>query len=51
MGRMEIAATVNRSPQTISNSLTRAKEKLRARSLTQAAVIVSLQTLWIGGIQ
>ena len=40
MTRNEIAQKLDRSPQTISNSLTLAKDKLGARSLTQAAVIV-----------
>src|SRR5256885_645075 len=40
MTRNEIAQKLDRSPQTISNALTLAKDKLGARSLTQAAVIV-----------
>jgi len=39
MTRNEIARQLNRSPQTISNAMTVAKDKLGARSLTQAAVI------------
>jgi len=41
LNRKEIARAVDRSPQTISNSLTVAKEKLGARSLTQAAVLIA----------
>ena len=41
LSRREIARAVHRSPQTISNSLTVAKEKLGARSLTQAAVLIA----------
>ena len=33
---------MKRSPQTISNSLTVAKEKLCARSLIEAAVVLSI---------
>ena len=40
MTRNEIARQLDRSPQTISNALTVAKDKLGARSLTEAAVIV-----------
>jgi DNA-binding NarL/FixJ family response regulator len=40
LNRTEIARALDRSPQTISNSLTVAKEKLGARSLTQAAVLM-----------
>lgn len=40
MTRNEIARQLGRSPQTISNALTVAKDKLGARSLIQAAVIV-----------
>lgn len=39
MGRAEIAKRLNRSPKTISNTLTVAKEKLRAMSLAQAAAL------------
>lgn len=39
MGRAEIAKRLNRSPKTISNSLTVAKEKLGAQSLAQAAIL------------
>jgi DNA-binding NarL/FixJ family response regulator len=41
MDRREIARALKRSPQTISNSLTIAKEKLCARSLIEAAVVLS----------
>ena len=37
--RTDIARKLNRSPQTISNSLTLAKEKLGAGSLTEALVL------------
>ena len=37
--RTDIALLLHRSPQTISNSLTVAKEKLGAGSLTQAVVL------------
>lgn len=37
--RTDIARLLHRSPQTISNSLTVAKEKLGAGSLTQAVVL------------
>jgi DNA-binding NarL/FixJ family response regulator len=40
--RNEIARMMKRSPQTISNSLTVAKEKLCARSLIEAAVVLSI---------
>lgn len=36
--RKEIARAVNKSPQTVSNSMTLAKDKLGARSLAEAAV-------------
>lgn len=36
--RKEIARAVNKSPQTVSNSMTVAKDKLGARSLAEAAV-------------
>jgi DNA-binding CsgD family transcriptional regulator len=39
--RTEIAIRLGRSPQTISNSLTIAKEKLKARSLSEAAALIS----------
>jgi DNA-binding CsgD family transcriptional regulator len=39
--RNEIALRLRRSPQTISNSLTIAKEKLRARSLSEAVALIS----------
>ena len=41
LNRTEIARALDRSPQTISNSLTVAKEKLGARSLAQAAVLIA----------
>jgi DNA-binding CsgD family transcriptional regulator len=41
MSRSEIGRAVKRSPQTISNSLTVAKEKIGARSLVHAAVLLS----------
>jgi DNA-binding CsgD family transcriptional regulator len=39
--RSEIATLLRRSPQTISNSLTIAKEKLGARSLVEAAALIA----------
>jgi DNA-binding NarL/FixJ family response regulator len=36
--RKEIARADNKSPQTVSNSMTVAKDKLGARSLAEAAV-------------
>jgi DNA-binding CsgD family transcriptional regulator len=39
--RREIAEELNRAPQTISNSLTIAKDKLGARTLAEAASLVS----------
>jgi len=47
LNRTEIARAVHRSPQTISNSLTVAKEKLGARSLTQAAVLIAQRGLFV----
>ena len=41
LSRTEIAGKVCRSPQTVSNALTRAKEKLGARSLTHAAFLAA----------
>ena len=41
MTRSEIALVVGRSPQTISNALTVAKDKLGARSLMEAAWLLS----------
>ena len=41
LNRNEIALLLSRSPQTISNSLTVAKEKLGARSLLEAAALIS----------
>lgn len=40
--RGEIAQVLHRAPKTISNSLTAAKEKLGARSLAQASVLLTL---------
>ena len=40
MHRREIAGRLGRSPKTISNSLTVAKEKLGARSLAEAAALL-----------
>ncbi|TMD86733.1 MAG: helix-turn-helix transcriptional regulator [Chloroflexi bacterium] len=39
--RIEIAQALCRSPQTVSNTLTRAKEKLGAGSLTHAAILAA----------
>jgi len=39
--RAEIAAVLNRAPKTISNSLTTARDKLGARSLAEAAVVLA----------
>jgi DNA-binding NarL/FixJ family response regulator len=39
--RGEIARALNRAPKTISNSLTAAKDKLGARSLAEAAVLLT----------
>lgn len=41
LNNKEIAFLLRRSPQTISNSLTIAKEKLGARSLVEAAALVT----------
>jgi DNA-binding NarL/FixJ family response regulator len=41
MDRTEIAELVHLSPQTVSHMLTVAKEKLGARSLVQAAVLIA----------
>jgi DNA-binding CsgD family transcriptional regulator len=41
MRRSEIARRLRRSPQTISNCLTIAKDKLGARTLAEAASIVA----------
>ncbi|TMF20313.1 MAG: hypothetical protein E6I35_02210 [Chloroflexi bacterium] len=43
LARGEIARAVNRAPKTISNSLTVAKDKLGARSLAEAAVLLSME--------
>lgn len=39
--RTEIACRLKRSPQTISNSLTIAKEKIGARSIVEAAALIA----------
>jgi DNA-binding NarL/FixJ family response regulator len=41
MRRKEIAHRLNRSPQTISNSLTIAKDKLGARTIAEAAALIT----------
>ena len=41
MRRGEIARKLQRSPQTISNLLTVAKDKLGARTVSEAVVLVS----------
>lgn len=41
MQRNEIARLLHRSPQTISNSLTIAKEKLGAKTLIEAALLLA----------
>ena len=41
LARGEIAHVLNRAPKTISNSLTAAKDKLGARSLAEAAVLLT----------
>lgn len=41
LSRSEIALLLRRAPQTISNSLTIAKEKLSARTLAEAAALIS----------
>jgi DNA-binding NarL/FixJ family response regulator len=43
MGRQGIADTLHLSPQTVSHALTIAKEKLGARTLTEAVVRLLLQ--------
>ena len=43
--RGEIARILNRAPKTISNSLTAAKDKLGARSLTEAAVLITAEAV------
>lgn len=45
MSRAEIAYSVNRSPQTVSHVLTMAKEKIGAKSLAHAAVLVMVAEL------
>jgi DNA-binding CsgD family transcriptional regulator len=44
MSRREVAWILHRAPQTISNALTIAKEKLGATSLLEAALLVSVLT-------
>ena len=39
--RHEIAQQLNRAPKTISNSLTTARDKLGARSLAEAAALIT----------
>jgi DNA-binding CsgD family transcriptional regulator len=46
--RSEIAAAVKLSPKTVSNTLTAAKEKVGARSLVEAAVLVAIDALLFG---
>ncbi|TLY18016.1 MAG: response regulator transcription factor, partial [Nitrospirae bacterium] len=41
--RGEIARVLNRAPKTISNALTAAKDKLDARSLAEAAVLLAAE--------
>jgi DNA-binding NarL/FixJ family response regulator len=41
LSRLEIATRLKRSPRAVSNCLTVAKEKMGARSLAQAAVMLS----------
>jgi DNA-binding NarL/FixJ family response regulator len=41
LSRKDVARRLNRSPQTISNALTVAKEKLGATSLIEAAVVLA----------
>jgi DNA-binding NarL/FixJ family response regulator len=43
LDRHQIGRLLNRAPKTISNCLTDAKEKLGARSLAEAAALVSKQ--------
>jgi len=43
--RSEIARMLHRAPKTISNSLTVAKDKLGARSLTEAAVLIAAEAI------
>ena len=43
LSRNDIAELLHRSPQTISNSLTLAKEKLGARSIVQAVALVTIR--------
>jgi DNA-binding NarL/FixJ family response regulator len=42
LSRKELALRVRRSPHTVSHALTVAKEKLGARSVTEAAVLISV---------
>ncbi len=41
LSRGKIAQVLNKAPKTISNSLTTAKDKLGARSLAEAAVLLA----------
>jgi len=43
LSRGEIARVLNRAPKTISNALTAAKDKLDARSLAEAAVLLAAE--------
>ena len=43
--RREIAQQLKRAPKTISNSLTAARDKLGARSLAEAAVLIAAEAV------
>lgn len=43
--RREIAQLLNRAPKTISNCLTAARDKLGARSLAEAAALISMEAI------
>lgn len=43
--RREIARQLNRAPKTISNCLTAARDKLGARSLAEAAAVISVEAI------
>ena len=43
--RREIARQLNRAPKTISNCLTAARDKLGARSLAEAAALISIEAI------
>jgi len=49
--RSEISAMVRVSARTVGNSLTVAKEKLGARSLAQAALLLETRTVAVLGTQ